>query len=65
VEAPRRRVVRARRQFRHAVRAEGDPVATGVKLSVKRAIGTRPDASETGCSSVVRRHPGEKEKRGR
>jgi hypothetical protein len=36
-----------------------------VKLSVKRVVGTRPDASETAHSAVARRHPGEKEKRWR
>jgi hypothetical protein len=58
-------LVRARRQFQRAVGAEGEPVAIGAKLGIKRAFRTQPDASETGCSTAARRHPGEKEKKNR
>jgi hypothetical protein len=61
-EVPHRHVLRARRQFCRGVGAEGEPVATGAKLCVECTIRARPDASETGPSAAVRRHPSEKAK---
>jgi hypothetical protein len=34
-----------------------------VKLGIKRPVEVCPDASETGRSAVMRRHPGDNEKR--
>jgi hypothetical protein len=52
-----------RHQFRHVVCAKGEPVAASTKFGIKRPIGARSDASETGRSAAAPRHPGEEEKR--
>jgi hypothetical protein len=58
-EAPRRHVVRARRQFHRGVGAEGEPVTAGVKLGVKSVVRARPNASKTGRSAAASRREGE------
>jgi hypothetical protein len=64
-EAPRRHVVHARRQFWCVVGAEGELIAAGANLGVKRVVGARLDASKTERSAATWRYLGEKGKRWR